>query len=161
VPAFRTFIRVSAALVGAAFAAGTAIAQSASGSGDGTGKLPRAVPRPNPAHLETEGSATDIMYHFTNTLNDVYDQYLQSKKELQDAYQIQYSALASTFPQWGVPKAGPGVVQFVYSSNITWHVYQHGGRIRLFQFFLPAKPILDQGQYRFPTNPPRPDHDTQ
>ena len=94
-----------------ASAAGPVIAQTPPSSSDDAGKLPRAMPRPNPAHLETEGSASDIMYHVTNALNEVYDQYLQFKKEQQDAYQLQYSALVSTFPQWGVPKGGPGVVQ--------------------------------------------------
>ena len=111
----RAAVGVAAELIGADFAATMAIAQST---------LP-AIPKPNPAHPETEGSATDIMYHITNALNDVYDQYLPYKKELQDSSQLQYSALVSTFPQWGSPKGGPGVMQFVYSANITWNPFSN------------------------------------
>jgi hypothetical protein len=123
----RAVVGVTAELIAAVIIASTAVAQSTSSSNDAGGKLPRAIPRPNPAHLETEGSASDAMYHVTNALNDVYDQYLQLKKELQDASQLQYSALVSTFPQWGTPKGGPGVVQFVYSSNITWNPFADTG----------------------------------
>ncbi len=111
------------ALFAAAFASGTAMAQSASGSSDRSGKLPRAVPRPNPDHLETEGLATDLMQDVTKALNDVYHQYLRFKKELENAYQLQCSMLVSTFPQWGVPKGGTDVVQLVYSSNLTWNPF--------------------------------------
>ena len=53
-------------------------------------------------------TAPDFMQDTTKILNDIHDDYLKYKKDLQSDYHISYSMQVSIFPQWGAPNGGPG-----------------------------------------------------
>jgi porin len=110
-------------LIAVAFAANSAMAQSASSAADASARPPGAKPVKKPIDLEIEAPATDLMENVTKFLNDIHDEYLQFKKELRHNYNISYSMQVSIFPQWGTPKGGPGTAELVYAPNITWNPF--------------------------------------
>jgi len=76
-----------------------------------------------PINLEIEAPSTDFMQDITKTLNDIRDDYVKFKKELESDYHISYSMQVSIFPQWGTPKGGPGTAELVYAPNVTWNPF--------------------------------------
>jgi hypothetical protein len=104
-------------LIAAAFAAGSAKAQSMSQTGDVI-----AGPRPvlPPINLDIEAPSLDVTQDVAKFLNDVHDEYRGFKKELQRDYGLQYSVPVSIIPQWGTPNGGPGVAQLVFTPTISW-----------------------------------------
>ena len=76
-----------------------------------------------PINLEIEAPSTDFMQDITKTLNDIRDDYVKFKKELESDYHISYSMQVSIFPQWGTPNGGPGTAELVYAPNVTWNPF--------------------------------------
>jgi hypothetical protein len=76
-----------------------------------------------PINLDIEAPSLDVTQDVAKFLNDLHDEYRGFKKELRQLrrdYNLQYSMLVSIIPQWGTPNGGPGVVQLVYTPNISW-----------------------------------------
>ena len=99
------------------------MAQSAPSFITGSIRPPGAPPINKPIDLEIEALSTDFMQDITKILNDIHDEYLGFKKELRSDYNISYSMQVSIFPQWGVPKGGPGTVELVYAPDVTWNPF--------------------------------------
>jgi hypothetical protein len=116
-------MRASATLVAVAFAASTAMAQSASSSADDSARPPGAKPVKKPIDLEIEAPATDFMVDVSKVLDDIHDDYRKFKKELLSDYDVHYSMQVSIFPQWGSPKGGPGTAELVYFPQIPWNPF--------------------------------------
>jgi hypothetical protein len=116
-------MRASATLVAVAFAASTAMAQSASSSADDSARPPGAKPVKKPIDLEIEAPATDFIVDVSKVLDDIHDDYRKFKKELLSDYDVHYSMQVSIFRQWGSPKGGPGTAELVYFPQITWNPF--------------------------------------
>jgi hypothetical protein len=110
-------------LIAVAFAANSAMAQSASTLSTGSIRPPGAPPVNKPFNLEIEAPSTDFMEDVTKKLTDIHDEYLKFKKELWHDYDISYSLQVSIFPQWGTPRGGPGTAELVYAPNVTWNPF--------------------------------------
>jgi hypothetical protein len=116
----RAVIPASVALIVAALAPGSAMAQSEPQSGDTATGPPVARPKHKPINLEIEAPSLDFMQDITKILNDFHDEYRGFKKELKRDYDLHYSMTVSIIPQWAIPDGGPGVVQMVYTPYVTW-----------------------------------------
>jgi len=77
----RAVIPVSAALIVAALATSSAMAQSASQSGDTATGPPVARPKYKPIDLDIEAPSLDFTQDITKALNDFHDEYRGFKKE--------------------------------------------------------------------------------
>jgi Carbohydrate-selective porin, OprB family len=55
--------------------------------------------------------------------DDPYGAYLAFKRQLKDEIKLQYSLVMTALPQWGLPKGGPGVVNFITSPNVAWQAF--------------------------------------
>jgi hypothetical protein len=55
--------------------------------------------------------------------DDPYGAYLAFKRQLKDEVKFQYSVVMTALPQWGLPKGGPGVVNFITSPNVAWQAF--------------------------------------
>ncbi|HEU0154592.1 MAG TPA: carbohydrate porin [Stellaceae bacterium] len=53
-------------------------------------------------------------------LDPLYDSYLAWKERLQTGYGLEYYVQASLLPQWGAPKGGPAVFDFIWTPTIIW-----------------------------------------
>jgi hypothetical protein len=116
----RAVIPAWVALVVVALAASSAMAQSGSQSGDTVAGPAGARPIFPPINLDIEAPSFDLTQDVAKFLNDFHDEYRRFKKELRRDYDLQYSMLLSLIPQRATPNGGPGVVQLVYTPNITW-----------------------------------------
>ena len=116
----RAVIPASAALIVAALATSSAMAQSASQSGDTATGPPGPRPIFPSIDLELEAPSLDFTQDVAKFLNDFHDEYRGFKKELRSEYGLQYSMPVSIIPQWGTPNGGPGVVQLFYIPNVVW-----------------------------------------
>jgi hypothetical protein len=74
--------------------------------------------------LEPDDAATDAGDATTTTApDDPYGVYLAFKRQLKDEVKFQYSVVMTALPQWGSPKGGPGVVNFITSPNVAWQAF--------------------------------------
>ncbi len=55
--------------------------------------------------------------------DDPYGAYLAFKKQLKDEVKFQYSVVMTVLPQWGSPKGGPGVANFITSPSVEWQAF--------------------------------------
>ena len=99
------------------------MAQEASQPGDISPAPSGVRPKHKPIDLEVEAPSLDFMQDITKVLNDIHDEYRALKKKLRRDYDLEYSMMASTFAQWGIPKGGPGVMQLVYIPTVTWNPF--------------------------------------
>jgi hypothetical protein len=98
----------------------TAHAQSA-GTGGTSGGHHAMAPGANPRiDLTQPADSTDFTQEMSHDLNSEHDKYLALKADIQNDYNLQLSMPVSIFAQWGTPKGGPSVVEFVYSPSVTW-----------------------------------------
>src|SRR6516165_8902622 len=127
----RAVIPACAALIVAALAISSAMAQSALQSGDTTTGPSVARPKYKPIDLDIEAPSLDFTQDITKALNDFHDEYRGFKKELRRDYDLHYSMTVSIIPQWGIPDGGPGVVQMVYTPYVNWSPFTDTGWIGL------------------------------
>jgi hypothetical protein len=158
----RAVIPAATALIAVALATGSALAQSASESGNTATGPPVARPKYKPIDLEIEAPSLDFTQDITKVLNDFHDEYRGFKKELRRDYDLHYFMTVSIIPQWGMPDGGPGVVQMVYTPYITWSPFTDTA-VGSGSFTLrdAANPVLDKDYYQISTGSARPDHPAQ
>jgi hypothetical protein len=108
---------VMTVLSGLPIANGTAQAQSVGSGHARPHSLGVAKPR---IDLTQPADSTDLTQQLSHDLNGVYDQYLASKTNIQNDYNIQFWMSVSVFGQWGTPNRGPSVAELVYSPAVTW-----------------------------------------
>jgi hypothetical protein len=153
---------VSAALIAAALAAGSAVAQSPPQSADTIAGPPGPRLKHKLIDLDVDALSFDFTQDIAKFLNDFHDKYRGYKKEITRDYDLQYSLLVSIFPQWAVRNGGPGVVQLAYDPNVIWSPFKNTAvGSEAFRFLNAANPVLDQGYQRIAASPVRPDHPTQ
>jgi hypothetical protein len=57
------------------------------------------------------------------TADDPYGAYLAFKRQLKEEIHLEYSVVMTVLPQWGSPKGGPGVANFITSPSVAWQVF--------------------------------------
>jgi hypothetical protein len=147
--------------VGVVLAANTAMAQSASSSADTSATPPGARPIYPPIDLNIGAPSTDFTRDITKVLNDLHDQYFGFENEIQTDYNLQFSMPISILPQWGTPNSGPGVVQLVYTPNISWSPFTNTAvgsgsftfAMQQTQFWTKANTAAQQARLRLITPP--------
>jgi Carbohydrate-selective porin, OprB family len=69
--------------------------------------------------LEPDDTGTDT----AAAPDDPYGAYLAFKRQLKDEIHFEYSVVTTVLPQWGSPKGGPGVANFITSPNVAWRAF--------------------------------------
>ena len=69
--------------------------------------------------LEPDDTETDT----AAAPDDPYGAYLAFKRQLKDEIHFEYSVVTTVLPQWGSPKGGPGVANFITSPNVAWRAF--------------------------------------
>jgi Carbohydrate-selective porin, OprB family len=66
---------------------------------------------------------TDAGAATATAADDPYGAYLAFKRQLKDEVHLEYSVVMTVLPQWGSPKGGPGVANFITSPNVAWQAF--------------------------------------